>query len=161
MEGGCPCPNLLALFFHHVTVIQLARIGERGNLAMPKKTFFLKMSSLILKCTLHCTNHTPTVEGLMGVAQIGHHNTLDLVNKKYFQYISEFHRNNLKRLPPPIQLPRVIERGVGVNGNNLSPPSPPPAQYYLPAMVLTATRTPHLKLHQDQNLMTPLSKIQK
>ena len=34
----------------------------------------------------------------------------------------------------PIQLPRVIERGVGVN--NLSPPSPPLAQYYLPAMVL-------------------------
>ena len=33
-----------------------------------------------------------------------------------------------------IQLPRVIERGVGVN--DLSPPSPPPAQYYLPAMVL-------------------------
>ena len=52
---------------------------------MPKKTFFLKMSSLILKCTLHCTNHTPTVEGLMGVAQIGHHNTLDLVNNKYHQ----------------------------------------------------------------------------
>ena len=26
-----------------------------------------------------------------------------------------------------IQLPRVIERGVGVN--NLSPPSPPPAQF--------------------------------
>ena len=42
----------------------------------------------------------------------------------------------------PIQLPRVIEWGVGVN--NLSPPSPPQAHYYLPAMVLGGARNSFL-----------------
>ena len=45
--------------------------------------------------------------------------------------------SSISHHPNPIQLPRVIEWGVGVN--NLSPPSPPPAQYYLPAMVLGGT----------------------
>ena len=60
----------------------------------------------------------------------------------------------MRRRPPtrglsfwssPFRLPRVIEGGVGVNGNNLKPPGPLPwPQYYLPAIIMVLATLPQV-----------------